>query len=110
MASSAIIIAWPLAQRGQLGRSARLLGAGLEFQKTAGATREWMDHASEAVVSDILHHELDAKNVEALFEEGRSRPLEEVVRDALSDTQPRDGSDDTNHPGQLQHESSVGHS
>jgi hypothetical protein len=104
------IIAWPLAQRGQLLWSARLLGAGLGFQKIAGVRRDWMDHACEEAISDILRHELDAKHVETLIADGANRDLEQVARDALSDLQPKAGYDDTSHPGPLQPESSVGHS
>ena len=80
-----MLIAWPLAERGQLGWSARLLGAGLGFINTAGATKYWMDHACEAAVMDLLRSGLEANSITALFEASQDRALEEVVRDALTD-------------------------
>jgi predicted ATPase/DNA-binding SARP family transcriptional activator len=84
LAWGAIFMAWPLAGQGQLGWSARLLGAGLEFLTKAGARREWMDRACEAAVLDLLYPELDRTSVDALFEEGRTRGLERVARDVLA--------------------------
>ena len=84
LAWGAIFTAWSLAEQNQLGWSARLLGAALGFLKTAGATSDWMILACEDAALDLLRHGLDASNVEALFEEGRNRGLETVVRDVLS--------------------------
>ena len=86
VAFAAIHMSWALAEQGRLRWSARLIGAGLGFLQTAGATTQWMDDACEAAVSDILHRELDADTVEALLAEGRDRALEAVVRDALNDS------------------------
>ena len=82
-AFAAIGMAWPLAEQGQLEWSAHLLGAGLGFLQTAGAVTQWMHDECEAAVSNILHSQLDAENVEALLVEGRDRGLEAVANEAL---------------------------
>jgi hypothetical protein len=83
-AYAAIEIAWPLAEQGELRRSARLLGAGLAFLDTAGVDREWGDTACEAAVLKILNDNLDPDTAQALLDEGRSVPLEQAVLDAVA--------------------------
>jgi len=79
---AAVEIAWPLAEQGELRDSARLLGAGLAFLEAAGADREWTDTACEAAVRKILNDTLNSETVEALVDEGRNLPLEQLARSA----------------------------
>ena len=86
VAWSAILAAWPLAEMGELERSARLLGSGLEFLDNAGAKRDWMDEAVETAVSNILRDHLDEPSTQALLAAGRKMPLEQTAREALNES------------------------
>lgn len=79
-------LAWPLAEWGDLTRSAHLLAAASEFITHVGARRDWTDEQCERAVRKILHERLDAESVQALFDEGRTTSLDEVIRGVLSDS------------------------
>ena len=79
-------LAWPLAARGELERSAQLLAAATEFLVRVGARRDWTDRECDEAVRKILHEHLDAEKVEALFVDGRTIPLEEIIRVVVSES------------------------
>jgi hypothetical protein len=79
-------IAWPLATQGQLERSARLLGAATGFLETAGITLQRTEVVCEQQARKLLSDQLDTSTLQALLTEGRRMPLEEAVRDALTES------------------------
>ena len=79
-------VAWTLAKQGRHGPAGRLLGAALGFHEKAGAHVPWDFEVCEERTCKILRDHLDEQTVEALLDEGRNTPLEEAVRDALSES------------------------
>ena len=90
VAAAAMEIAWPLATQGEFERAARLLGAGLGFLETAGITLQRTDAVCEERTRQGLLDEYDAPTLQTLLDEGRGTPLEDAVRDALTETPARD--------------------
>jgi predicted ATPase/DNA-binding SARP family transcriptional activator len=86
LAWSAMQVAWPLAELGELERSARLLGSGVEFLESCGAKLEWMDEGADAAVKEILRAQLDEQTVQGLLDEGRRTSVEETCREALRES------------------------
>jgi tetratricopeptide (TPR) repeat protein len=78
-------IAWALAERGDLERSGRLIGAATAFLQTAGFARNRSDLLCENAVLDALHSRLAPDAVHILVQQGRDTPLEEALGDALEE-------------------------
>jgi len=85
-AAALMEIAWVLAEQGEPKRAGRLLGAGLGFHETAGATLQRTDRVCEDRTCHSLRAQLDEHRVQTLLDEGRNLPLEQAVRDALTES------------------------
>ena len=96
VAWAALALAWPLAEQGDFERSAHLLAAASEFLASVGARRDWTDEHCERVVRKILYEHLDAESVLALLDEGRTTPLDAIIRDLLSESHRGAGRADEN--------------
>jgi predicted ATPase len=79
---AAFEIAWPLAELGELERSAQLIGASTAFLEEAGFARTRSDLLCEKAVLAALHRRLPADAVHALLQQGRDTPLERALGDA----------------------------
>jgi predicted ATPase len=88
-AAAVMQIAWLLAQQGEPERAARLLGAGIGFHQKTDASLQRSDQVCADRTRDRLCDQLDAERLQALLDQGRDLPLEQAVRDALSESSVR---------------------
>ena len=80
---AAFHIAWPLAELGELERSARLIGAATTFLEQAGFARTRSDLLCEKAVLDALHTRMPADAIDTLLQQGRDTSLERALGEAL---------------------------
>jgi tetratricopeptide (TPR) repeat protein len=81
-ARAAMMIAWSLAEQGELERPGWLIGAAAAFLEQTDSRDDGTREACEAAVHAALHAQLDDQAVRALLDEGRSMSVEEALRDA----------------------------
>src|SRR5205085_1162411 len=80
-ARAAMMIAWSIAEQGELKRPGRLIGAAAEFLEQACVVDDGTQGECEPAVLAALHAQLDDQAVRALLDEGRSMSFEEALRD-----------------------------
>jgi predicted ATPase len=81
VARAAMMIAWSLAEQGELERPGRLIGAAAAFLEQAGVVDDGTQEDSEPAVLAALHAQLDDQAIQALLDEGRSMSVEEALHD-----------------------------
>jgi predicted ATPase/DNA-binding SARP family transcriptional activator len=79
-AAAALMLAWSLAELQQTERSARLLGAALEFFRHTGTGIQWSGTACEQAARDALCAQLDDRTLHVLVDQGRTMTLEQIAR------------------------------
>ena len=88
-AVAALELAWSLAELHQPERSARILGAALEFYRDAGTFMYSDEAESEQAIRNALGAQLDERTFHALLAEGRSMTVEQAVREECRQTAQR---------------------
>jgi hypothetical protein len=77
-----MMIAWSLAEQGELERPGVLIGPSAACLEQAGVADDGTQEDCEPAVRAALHAQLDDQAIRALVDEGRSMSVEEALRDA----------------------------